>query len=396
MVTAFWLQLAPMLVRLEAVTAPLAHPMAILLRWIACGTAVSGAFHAVSGATGLTVTAPTGVLPKSDPIVAAKGAGLSVRFQISSSQYGIAKAYTYRSLPAGLARVASKTDTVQGTPTASGQFVATVIGWEKSNASGHSAEFTVVFKIQGQPPVITQQPTGQTAEVGADVSFGVTATGEAPLTYRWLFEDLEINATTPTLKLVGVTAANAGRYRVRVNSAAGATFSDYATLTVKPVVQPPTLLSQSTDMTVYPGETVRLRVVVAGGVASETPVVTWQKDGVSLAGLVGPTVLLDPVDGSSSGEYLARVQGVGGIIFSAPIRISVAALPVVASAPDPAGIQILFPSVPGREYVLEGRSALDAPWNARRVLRPLSLTTEVQEAAAVDAQFFRLLVSPLP
>lgn len=483
LVTALWLQVAPMLVRLEPVTAALARPLAVLLRWMAGGTAVSGAFHAVSGATGLTVTGPTGVIPNGQPIVAKRGAAYSgVTFRINSSEYGIPKAYTFLNLPPGLRK--SGAATIQGIPTKSGNFATRVIGWEKANASGHSAPFDVEFVIQGSPPVITVQPVSQTVNAGAEVTFSVTATGEAPLTYQWFWEDLEIAGTQSTLQLTGVTSGQAGGYRVRVDSPAGATFSDFASLTVvslmKPEitlqpsgqtvdigadvvlavvasgseplkyawlkggveiggtatnatlklssvgvsdtgdyqvrianaageilseaaqvnvqvpVMPPSIVSQSSSVTAYLGDRVRLVVTVTPSSAAGAPVVTWWKGGKEVTGVVGPELILSPLSAADEGDYVARLEGTGGTVFSAPMTVRVVPLPALALAPGPAGLVIAFPAITGREYVLEAQDGLGSPWSGRQILRPTTATAEAIVRLDAAMGFYRIRVTPLP
>lgn len=90
-----------------------------------------------------------------------------------------------------------------------------------------------------QAPVIVSGPTGQTAAVGANVQFLVTATGAAPLAYQWRKDSLPLasggnrsGVTTAQLALTAVTAADAGAYDVVVTNATGATTSAAAHLVV--------------------------------------------------------------------------------------------------------------------------------------------------------------------
>lgn len=483
LITALWLQVAPMLVRLEPVTAALARPLAVLLRWMAGGTAVSGAFHAVSGATGLTVTGPTGVIPNGEPIVANRGVAYSgVTFKINSSQYGIPKAYTFLNLPLGFKK--SGAATIQGIPTKSGSFATRVTGWQNANATGNSASFDVEFVIQGSPPVITVQPVSQTVNAGAEVTFSVTATGEAPLTYQWFWEDLEIAGMQSTLFLSGVTSDQAGGYRVRVNSPAGPTFSEFASLTVvslvKPVitqqpsgqtvdvgadvvltvvasgtdplsyawlkggleiggtatnatlslssagvldtgdyqvritnaageilsevaqvnvqvpVMPPSIVSQSSAVTAYLGDRVRLVVTVTPSSTAAAPVVTWWKGGKEVTGVVGPELILSSLRAADEGDYVARLQGTGGTAFSAPMTVRAVPPPALALTPGPAGLVIAFPVIVGREYVLEAQDGLGSPWSGRQTLRPTTATAEVIAPFDAAMGFYRIRATPLP
>ncbi len=385
-----------MLVRLEPLTAALAHPFALLLRWLACGTAVTGAFHAVSGATGLRVTAVTGVVPDGDPINATNGVAFNVRFQISSSQYGIPKTYTYQDLPPGVTRVSSKPDTLQGKPTRSGDYFTSITGWQNANATGFQADFTVLISVHGIPPKITQQPASQTADAGGTVTFTAAATGEEPLTYQWLMEDLEIDGTAPALALKNVTADSAGRYRVRVDSPAGSTFSNFATLTVKPVMAPPTILSQTGDLTLYLGETAHLTVTLASGAGDPAPTVSWLKEDVALPGVSGVSLLVGPVTPNSAGLYRAKVSGLGGVALSTPMKVTVISRPTVAAVWDVSGLRVGFPAIAGREFALEAQSTVGAAWSTRQTLHPVTDRVDLTLPFAGSSQFFRVRITPLP
>jgi nitrogen fixation protein len=83
------------------------------------------------------------------------------------------------------------------------------------------------------PPQITSQPQDQTAAVGTDVTFAVTATGSNPLIYQWSFNGTRLNAATnSTLVLNGVSLGQGGIYSVLVSNAVGSVSSRGASLIV--------------------------------------------------------------------------------------------------------------------------------------------------------------------
>lgn len=89
------------------------------------------------------------------------------------------------------------------------------------------------FTVTGNPPAITTQPQSQTVVAGSNATFSVSASGAGPLGYQWFFSGTAIgSATSATLALNNVQAANAGSYRVVVNNAFGSVTSIVATLTV--------------------------------------------------------------------------------------------------------------------------------------------------------------------
>ena len=89
------------------------------------------------------------------------------------------------------------------------------------------------------PPTITTQPTNQTATVGNNLAFSVTAAGAYPLTYQWWYGTSSIsNATNATLLLANVQLGDAGMYHVVVSNSFGSTNSVNALLTVNPFSSP--------------------------------------------------------------------------------------------------------------------------------------------------------------
>jgi phospholipase/lecithinase/hemolysin len=85
------------------------------------------------------------------------------------------------------------------------------------------------------PPKITQQPSNQTASLFADATFHVQASGDAPLSYQWRFDNTDlIGMTNSALTLTTVQRTNAGPYRVVVANASGVVTSQVATLSITP------------------------------------------------------------------------------------------------------------------------------------------------------------------
>ena len=91
----------------------------------------------------------------------------------------------------------------------------------------------------GNPPSVTTQPANANLVAGANATFSVTVSGDAPFTYQWRENGASIanggsisGATTSTLTISGMTAANAGQYSVYVANAAGSLVSQPAVLTI--------------------------------------------------------------------------------------------------------------------------------------------------------------------
>jgi uncharacterized membrane-anchored protein len=82
-------------------------------------------------------------------------------------------------------------------------------------------------------PTIQGQPVGMTVDLNGTASFTVAASGDAPLSYQWKRNGVNISgATAERLTLNNVQAADAGGYSVVVQNPGGATTSQSATLTL--------------------------------------------------------------------------------------------------------------------------------------------------------------------
>ncbi|MFL5731523.1 MAG: PQQ-dependent sugar dehydrogenase [Cytophagaceae bacterium] len=84
-------------------------------------------------------------------------------------------------------------------------------------------------------PQITTQPASQTVTQGQAVSFSVSASGMAPLSYQWQKDGVNITgATASVYSISSATASDAGQYKVTVSNTAGSSTSNGASLTVNP------------------------------------------------------------------------------------------------------------------------------------------------------------------
>jgi beta-glucanase (GH16 family) len=119
-----------------------------------------------------------------------------------------------------------------GSPDASTVFPqAFEVDWVRVYASNATAS----------APVVTAQPVAASATAGGVVTFSVTVSGQPAPTLQWQKNGVDIaGATSDTLRLSNVTAADAGNYRVIATNASGSATSDAASLTVStPAPTPP-------------------------------------------------------------------------------------------------------------------------------------------------------------
>jgi hypothetical protein len=101
----------------------------------------------------------------------------------------------------------------------------------------HIKVFSTIIALAGansfSQPIFTEEASDQSVSVGANVTFRSAATGEAPLSYQWDFNQAELSGrTNRSLVLTDVQLSNAGAYTLVVTNAAGCITSRVARLEV--------------------------------------------------------------------------------------------------------------------------------------------------------------------
>lgn len=339
-----FLQLAPLVRVAVADTAALLSPIVALLRWAAGAAAVAGSFHAVSGATGLTITQGTTktTVPwnssgtVSGSLTETNGVTVGLKLAISSTQYGNSKSFKATGLPTGLTLTSATLGTIAGTPSASGVFTTTITGYANSNLTGDKAVFNVRITVIDGAPVITAEPQPVTVDAGQSASLTVVATGSS-LSYRWIKNGVELPLTTPgatnaTLTFNPAKTTDSGDYQVRVANSGGNKLSATVTLTVNAVVaNPPVIGTPPSNATVAVGGTASFTVAATG---SGTLTYQWSKGASPLNGQTSPTLTLNPVTVDSGGTYTVRVSNAGGFADASAVLTVAPAI----SAQSPASV----------------------------------------------------------
>ncbi|HEV2695403.1 MAG TPA: immunoglobulin domain-containing protein [Verrucomicrobiae bacterium] len=90
------------------------------------------------------------------------------------------------------------------------------------------------YPVAALAPTIMTHPRNFSALPGTNITFGALAIGDAPLSYRWLFNGNPIpSATNSALTLTNIQSANAGTYSVVVTNFSGTATSRAAFLRLK-------------------------------------------------------------------------------------------------------------------------------------------------------------------
>ncbi len=216
------------------------------------------------------------------------------------------------------------TTTINHTTTVAGIYTVVVSGYFYGNTGSYRLSMTGGTAIV--PPAITAQPTAQAVAPGGTATFTVAASGTAPLVYQWRLNGADIaGATSATLTLTNVQAANLGTYSVVVSNAVGSATSANVSLTLTAAVAP-TIVVQPTSQTTVAGTAVSFSVVASG---TAPLVYQWRKDEVPINGATGATLTLNNPQSGDAGLYTVNITNSAGTIVSTGATLTVT--PLIAS-----------------------------------------------------------------
>ncbi|MEM7167509.1 MAG: immunoglobulin domain-containing protein, partial [Planctomycetota bacterium] len=198
-----------------------------------------------------------------------------------------------------------------------------------TNDCGVVVSSTAIVTIL-EAPVITLDPASATPCTSSDVTLTVAASGSAPLGYQWRFDGTAIpGATTPSLALVGVSAASNGNYDCVVTNGCGSATSTAADITAW---EAPTITLDPLSATPCLGDSLTL---VAAAVGVPTPTLQWFHDGLAVGGATGATLTFPTVTSADAGDYTIVATNPCGSATSATANIAVRVAPTITA--DPAG-----------------------------------------------------------
>jgi uncharacterized cupredoxin-like copper-binding protein len=184
-----------------------------------------------------------------------------------------------------------------------GTYTVTVSNGTLPNATSNGAVLTVTAAA----PSITTQPQSQTVAPGQSVTFSVTATGTAPLSYQWYQNGNAISgATSSSISIVSALPANAGTYTVTVsNGALPNATSNGAVLTVTAALGAPIITIQPQSQTVTAGSSATFRVTATGN----APLLyQWYKNGAAISGATSSSISILGVQAANAATYTVTVS----------------------------------------------------------------------------------------
>jgi PKD repeat protein len=182
---------------------------------------------------------------------------------------------------------------------------------------------------------ITTQPSSQSATVGGNANFSVTASGITTPTYQWRKAGTAIvgnsTATTSTLTLSNVQASDAGSYDVVVTNASGSLTSNASTLTVASAAAAPVITNPSLAASGTAGTAFNFTVTASGSPTSYTA--SPLPAGLNIATATGAISGTPTTAGTTSVLLGAtNASGTGTATLTITVAAAAASAPVITSA----------------------------------------------------------------
>ena len=163
-------------------------------------------------------------------------------------------------------------------------------------------------------PIVTGQPSAQNVCAGQPASFTITATGQAPLSYQWRKNTVNIGgATNATYSILSVSPGDVGNYDCVVTNTCGNATSNSAALSIGTT---PVFTQQPANQTVNVGDSATFTTAVQGQFFNFT--YQWRRNGSNLSdnaiisGSNAPSMTIDPVALPDAGTFDCIVAPISG------------------------------------------------------------------------------------
>ncbi|MBC7388809.1 MAG: hypothetical protein H7329_06345, partial [Opitutaceae bacterium] len=164
----------------------------------------------------------------------------------------------------------------------------------------------------GVAPSITLQPFGKTIKEGNSVTFIITSSGTAPLSYQWKRNNVSIpGAIQASYTYTPVLADNGSVFICTVTNSFGSVISSSASLSVTPLL--PVISQHPASISVLVGANTTFSVIASGSGLTYQ----WQKDGVNIASAFQSTYTLNGITQSMTGSnFRCLITNTTGTLIS--------------------------------------------------------------------------------
>jgi len=211
---------------------------------------------------------------------------------------------------------------------------------------------SVATLIVAFPVSIITQPSSQTVVSGSTVSFAVSASGTGPLSYQWLKNGAPLSSSSTNLTLTNVQDADAALYQVIISNLYQTVYSQVATLTV---LDPPTIITQPTNLTAGVGQTAIFGVVAVG---TAPLAYQWYLNSIAIANQTNDTLTLNSIQTNNAGNYSVVITNMAGSVVSSgatltvivPATITVPPMNIIAATGSNATFTVTASGTPPLSY----------------------------------------------
>jgi T5SS/PEP-CTERM-associated repeat protein len=214
--------------------------------------------------------------------------------------------------------------------TLSGQFanihlpaLDTGLGWDLSQLR---TDGTLLVTPADGGPVIREHPADGTTVRGGTVRLHVLAQGQAPLTFQWTQDGVELDGeTNAVLVLANIGPGQFGVYAVEVRNDIGAVLSRPA-IVARLEQEAPRLVTQPIGRTVNIGG----QTVLEADVEGQPPLTyQWRLNGENLPGATNATHAIPAFRLEDAGSYTVVVANAAGSVESDPAQVSPTGMPLL-------------------------------------------------------------------
>jgi hypothetical protein len=248
--------------------------------------------------------------------------------------------YQWKKGTTSISGATSDTYTIASAQSADAGNYSVVVTNSAGSVTSSAATLTVTAATVA--PTITSQPQSVTTNAGTQVTFSVTASGTAPLTYQWRKDGTNLgNATSASFTINSAQAGDAGKYSVVITNSAGSVTSADASLTITAASVAPTITAQPQSVSVTAGANASFSVTATGTAPLSYQ---WKKDAVNLSGATAATFSITGVQAADAGSYTVSVSNAAGSVTSLAATLTVSsvtsAAPTITSQPQGADVLV--------------------------------------------------------
>jgi hypothetical protein len=255
----------------------------------------------------------------SQPISTSACVGVSAAFNVTSNGTGLT--YQWRRNGTPISGANSPSFSISAVTTIDAAQYDVVI----TDACGNQITSNASFLTVNEPITVFSQPFDVEFCTGWDSQFEVIASNVD--TYQWTFNGVPVSgATSNTLDLNNVTAANAGTYVLQMTGFCGIVNFQAATITVESA---PTITSNLINQTICTGQPLNLSATTTG----DNLTFEWLKNGVVISGTTSSSYTIPSTVSTDAGNYKVSVSNSCGSVASNTATITIIHSPSITTQP---------------------------------------------------------------